>query len=151
MPDHVFLPYRTDRSYLDAVGENFRNLVDLPAVAQLYQDRRMQAGTALLRLEPRDRVGIDQIPAVAGSARESYLAALARHGIDAVVVDLTTDDIARSGLRVVRVLAPQLVGNGPPAFPLHGSPRLLEVPAALGWNVHPRTRADLVTVPLPLA
>ncbi|WP_032384122.1 hypothetical protein [Rhodococcoides fascians] len=72
-------------------------------------------------------------------------------GIDAVVVDLTTDDIAQSGLTVVRVLTPQLVGNGPPAFPLHGSPRLLEVPTALGWNAHPRNSSDLVRVPLPLA
>ncbi|MBY4037142.1 YcaO-like family protein [Rhodococcus fascians] len=151
MPDHVFLPYRADRNYLDAAGKNFRNLVDLPAVAQLYQDRRMQAGAALLRLEPRDLVAMDEIPAVTGSVRETYLAALARHGIDAVVVDLTTDDIAQSGLTVVRVLTPQLVGNGPPAFPLHGSPRLLEVPTALGWNAHPRNSSDLVRVPLPLA
>ncbi|MGV8875002.1 MAG: YcaO-like family protein [Rhodococcus sp. (in: high G+C Gram-positive bacteria)] len=150
MPDHVFLPYRADRSYLDAVGENFRNLVDLPAVAQLYQDRRMHS-EVLSRLEPQARIAIDEVPAIAGSARTSYIAALTRHGIDAVVVDLTTDDIAHSGLTVVRVLAPALIGNGPPAFPLHGSPRLLEVPTALGWNVQPRSRADLVTAPLPLA
>ncbi|MBY3989962.1 YcaO-like family protein [Rhodococcus fascians] len=151
MPDHVFLPYRADRNYLDAAGENFRNLVDLPAVAQLYQDRRMQTEEALLRLEPRTRISIDEIPSVADSARERYLHSLARHEIEATAVDLTTDDVARSGLTVVRVLAPRLIGNGPPAFPLHGSPRLLEVPAALGWNVRPRTRTDLVTVPLPLA
>jgi ribosomal protein S12 methylthiotransferase accessory factor len=56
-----------------------------------------------------------------------------------------------AGLEVVRVVVPGLVGNGPPAYPLRGSRRLLDVPRRLGFDRIPATADDLVADPIPLA
>jgi ribosomal protein S12 methylthiotransferase accessory factor len=123
--DHVFRPYRADRSYLDAFAPDLRDLVDLPAIAQLYLDPRAQ-GAALDRLRATDPVttlgDIDAVPDA--TARDVYLARLADVGLRAVSVDLTTPDVATAGLCVVRVVVPGLYGNSPPAFPLLGGRRL---------------------------
>lgn len=150
LADHVFLPFRSDRSYADDAGPGFRNLVDLPAVAQLYQDPRIQ-DLYLPRLRPTTTITMADIPEVGGDLRETYLDELLGAGIDVAFVDLTTFDVARGGFSVVRAIAPQLVGNGPPAFPLHGSNRLIDTPARLAWDVQPHRTSDLVTAPLPLA
>ena len=152
VPRHVFRPYRADRSYRDAFRADLRDLVDLPAVAQLYLDPRMQ-GQPLERLRaPEPTTVLDQIPAVpAERARQEYLTRLEQAGLRAVSVDLTTTDVAAAGLRVVRVLVAGLYGNCPPAFPLHGGRRLHTEPLARGWTAGPLTAADLARPPIPLA
>lgn len=122
----VFRPYRADRSYRDAFRPDLRDLVDLPAIAQLYLDPRMQ-GTPLDRLRSADpSTTFDAVTAVDDEcARDVYLARLADAGLRAVSVDLTTADVAAAGLRVVRVVVPGLYGNSPPAFPLLGGRRLV--------------------------
>ncbi|KPM54167.1 bacteriocin biosynthesis protein SagD [Frankia sp. R43] len=152
--DHVFLPFRADRRYGASVSEDYRELVDLPAVAQLYLDPDVQRG-ALGRLCPDEAVRLDDLPRAGGPSldgtRAAYLERLHRRGLRAVSIDLTTPDVARTGLHVVRVVVPGLVGNGPPAYPLRGGRRLYDVPAALGWSSRPLTEDDLVRHPLPLA
>jgi ribosomal protein S12 methylthiotransferase accessory factor len=152
--DHVFLPFRPDRRYGAAVSEDYSELVDLPAVAQLYLDPDVQRG-ALGRLTPDSTVRLDDLPRTDATSlavtRAAYLARLHARGLRAVSVDLTTPDIARTGLHVVRVVVPGLVGNGPPAYPLRGGRRLYDVPAVLGWTSGPLTEDDLVRHPLPLA
>jgi len=148
---HVFLPYRADRRYADDIVAEYRQLTDLPAIAQLYQDPRMQ-GPPLDRLRPRDTVPLTAVAAPpSGEARPYYLRRLAERGFRAVAVDVTTDDVRRAGLTVVRVVVPGLVGNAPPAFPLRGSDRYYTVPAALGWDRVPLRFDDLITQPIPLA
>jgi ribosomal protein S12 methylthiotransferase accessory factor len=148
----VFRPHRPDRSYRDAFRPDLRDLVDLPAIAQLYLDPRMQ-GEPLDRLRSSDpATTLDQLPTVTDEvAREVYLARLACAGLRAVSVDLTTADVAAAGLRVVRVVVPGLYGNAPPAFPLHGGRRLYTEPVARGWVDHPLTAQDLRRPPIPLA
>jgi ribosomal protein S12 methylthiotransferase accessory factor len=149
--EHVFFPYQADRRYRELAGDGYRKLADLPPVAQLYLDSRMQ-GTPLDRLRPRDRVGLDTLPAAdPGSHLEGYVGSLGERGIRTVAVELTTPDVAAAGLVVVRVVAAGLVGNAPPAFPLHGGRRLYTVPAALGWVPRELDEGSLVTDPIPLA
>ena len=149
---HVYLPHRADRRHLDDAGEAFRNLTDLPAVAQLYLDPRMR-GAPLDRLRRADRtVPLADVPAVAGADPvPAYLHRLAGAGLRAVSVDLTTPDVAAAGWHVVRVVVPGLVGNAPPAFPYRGGRRLFDLPARLGWTDRPLTEDDLVPHPIPLA
>jgi ribosomal protein S12 methylthiotransferase accessory factor len=148
---HVFLPHRPDRSYRRLAGEDYRELTDLPPIAQLYLDPAMQSAP-LDRLRPTDAVRLDALSAaVPGEHLEGYLEPLAARGIRVVSVDLTTPDVAAAGLTVVRVIAPGLVGNAPPAFPLRGGRRLYTVPAALGWASGELDEDDLVRHPLPLA
>ncbi|WP_250445186.1 YcaO-like family protein [Actinotalea sp. C106] len=154
---HVYLPHRSDRQYVDdawspAAAHPWSSLTDLPPVAQVYLDPRMQA-SPLQRLRPSAAL---PLPARQDTRDDSavvaaLLADLGAAGVGAYAVDLTTPDVAACGLHVVRVITPELVGNGPPAFPLHGGRRLYEVPFRLGWVERPLTEADLVTTPLPLA
>ncbi|QOD42532.1 YcaO-like family protein [Clavibacter zhangzhiyongii] len=149
--EHVFLPYRADRRYLDDAGPGYARLVDLPSVAQLHLDPRMN-GAHLDRLRPDASVPLDDLPRIAAAdPRQAHLQELARQGLRAVSVDLTTPDVRLAGLEVVRVVVPGLVGNGPPAYPLRGSARYLEVPRRLGLDRIPATADDLVPDPIPLA
>lgn len=149
---HVFRPYRGDRSYRDAFRPDLRDLVDLPAVAQLYLDPRMQ-GEPLRRLRTTTpTTTVDGVAAVSdGDARRVYLDRLAGAGLRAVSVELTTGDVAAAGLCVVRVVVPGLYGNSPPAFPLHGGRRLYTEPQARGWTDRQLTDDDLRRPPIPLA
>jgi ribosomal protein S12 methylthiotransferase accessory factor len=149
--EHVFLPYRADRRYLDDAGPGYARLTDLPPVAQLHLDPRM-TGAHLDRLRPAATAPLDALSRIdAADPLEVHLEALARLGLRAVSVDLTTPDVRLAGFEVVRVLVPGLVGNGPPAYPLLGTDRYLTVPRRLGFDRTPATADDLVRDPIPLA
>lgn len=148
-PAHVFLPQRTDRRHLDDVGDRYARLVDLPGLAQLAQDPRYRA-LALPRLHPERTVRLTELRA-GPQDPEHLLEQLAGRGLRPVTVDLTTSDVRAAGLVVVRVVVPGLVGNAPPAYPLLGSPRLLDVPRRLGWDRRPCSTRDLFAHPFPLA
>ncbi|GAA3086629.1 YcaO-like family protein [Streptosporangium carneum] len=147
LEEHVFRPFRADRSYRDAFRPDYRDLTDLPAIAQLYLDPRMQ-GAPLERLRAAPGPALADLPSADPAG---YLDRLAAAGLTAYSVDLTTPDVAAAGLHVVRVLVPGLVGNAPPAFPLRGGTRLYEVPRTLGLTDRVLDEADLFPHPLPLA
>ncbi|MFE2267705.1 YcaO-like family protein [Streptomyces lavendulae] len=148
---HVFRPYRADRGYREAFRPDYRDLTDLPAIAQLYLDPRMQ-GEALERLRGPARTAFGEVPAVReDDPRRVYLERLAAAGLRAYGVDLTTPDVAAAGLAVVRVVVPGLIGNAPPAFPYLGGERLYRIPAELGLVPRPLREDELYPHPLPLA
>jgi ribosomal protein S12 methylthiotransferase accessory factor len=109
---HTFKPFRPERDYAEAFRADYRDLIDLPAVAQLYLDPRMQ-GEALDRLRPTKTVRLAEIPAGEGDL-----------DLPTISVDLTTPDVRKAGLTVVRVIVPGLYGNAPAAFPYLGGTRL---------------------------
>lgn len=148
---HVFRPYRADRRYRDDFRADYRDLTDLPAIAQLYLDPRMH-GEPLDRLRGAGRISFRDVPAIPDdAAREVYLARLAETGLRAYSVELTTPDVAVAGLSVVRVVVPGLVGNAAPAFPYLGGTRLYHAPARLGLVPRPLREDELYPHPLPLA
>ncbi|WP_218952186.1 YcaO-like family protein [Amycolatopsis anabasis] len=143
---HVFKPRRADRAYRQDFRDDFRDLVDLPAVAQLYLDPEMQ-GEPLNRLrETGPATSFDEIPEPGDYVEELHAA-----GLRAIEVDLTTADVAAAGLHVVRVVVPGLYGNAPAAFPYRGGTRLYTEPVRLGWVPGPLTESGLVRYPIPLA
>jgi ribosomal protein S12 methylthiotransferase accessory factor len=77
---------------------------------------------------------------------------LTRAGCRVAHVDLTTDDVAPYGIRVVRTLATGLqpihFGYGEERL---GGRRLYEVPRALGYTSDVRTEDDLNPCPHPIA
>ncbi|ETA02539.1 hypothetical protein CcI6DRAFT_01925 [Frankia sp. CcI6] len=154
IPPHTYLPYRADRRYADDIRPDFRDLVDLPAVAQLYLDPRMQ-GRPLDRLRDDTRTTrLADIPradgdANGGTAHRRYLDMLATQGLSAVSVDVTTPDVRAAGLTVVRVIVPGLYGNPPAAFPFLGGERLYDVPAQLGLAAGKITEDALYPYPIP--
>ncbi|MCK9921754.1 YcaO-like family protein [Frankia sp. AgPm24] len=150
IPAVAYRPYRADRRYADDLRPDHRDLVDLPAVAQLYLDPRMQ-GEPLDRLRDRTRTirltDIDPVDDV--HARRRYLDLLAARDLPALSVDVTTGDVRAAGLTVVRVIVPGLYGNAPAAFPLLGGRRLYEVPVELGLVPGPLTESGLCPHPIP--
>ncbi|MFF7880874.1 YcaO-like family protein [Streptomyces sp. NPDC020794] len=151
LESHVFRPFRADRSYRDAFRGDYRDLTDLPAIAQLYLDPRMQ-GAPLDRLRGTASLAFADLPRVrAEDPRGHYLERLAAAGLRAYGVDLTTPDVAAAGLAVVRVVVPGLIGNAPPAFPYLGGERLYRTPVELGLLPGPLGEDELYPHPLPLA
>jgi ribosomal protein S12 methylthiotransferase accessory factor len=105
-------------------------------------------------LEAPARRLLSELPAVASGSSaddlELVLGRLRAAGMEAVAVDLTTDEARRAGLRVVRVIVPELQ---PLTFRLRarylGHPRLFEAPPRLGYA--PRAEHDLNPWPQPFA
>ena len=78
------------------------------------------------------------------------LEALARAGLEAIAVDLTTPDILAAGLHAVRVLIPGMVdlNSDDRVRPLNAR-RLFEVPAQLGWLAAPLSPGEFNRDPHP--
>lgn len=124
LPAAPYRPFHADRSYRDHYRADWRDLTSLEPNVQLYLDLRMQA-VALARTCPSTpAIPLDAGPTVTGDPRSAYLRKLTGAGLTAVGVDLTTDDVARAGLRVSRVVVPGLYQLAPAAFPLLGGTRL---------------------------
>ncbi len=150
LPPHSYRPFRADRRYADDFRADFHDLVDLPAVSQLYLDPRMQAGPLDRLRAEANPVRLADLPAVDdGTARACYLQMLQAAGLRAVSVDVTTSDVRAAGLCVVRVIVPGLYGNPPAAFPYLGGTRLYTVPHLLGLSERRLTVDDLYPYPIP--
>jgi ribosomal protein S12 methylthiotransferase accessory factor len=78
------------------------------------------------RLAGGAEVALDQIAANAPSSSGDCVRLLARHGLRAIAVDVTTPDIRSQGWFVMRVVVPGLYANAPAAFPLLGGSRLAD-------------------------
>ncbi|ALE82507.1 hypothetical protein XF36_04575 [Pseudonocardia sp. HH130629-09] len=128
LPAAPYRAFRADRSYQDLYRADWRDLTSLDPNVQLYLDPRMQA-VALARTRPATpAMPLGAGPTVTGDPRSAYLGELTGAGLTVVGVDLTTDDIARAGLRVTRVVVPGLYQLAPAAFPLLGGTRLRRGP-----------------------
>ncbi|WP_394940512.1 YcaO-like family protein [Psychromicrobium sp. YIM B11713] len=156
LPQQAFVPFREDRLYCNDFRGDYRDFVDLPMVAQLYLDPRMQA-QPLDRLRPESHTdypvtSFAEMPSIEGdweSVRASYLDILTRSGMECYSVDVSTSDVKKAGLSVVRVVAPGLYGNPPAAFPYLGGTRLYTIPQQLGMRDSVLTAEDLYPHPIP--
>src|SRR5262249_51199930 len=75
---------------------------------------------------------------------------LAARGLEAIVVDLTTEDIAEMGFHVVRVLAPGTIGlNAAHRLRFLGGERLYSAPADMGYRSRKAAEDDLNPYPHP--
>ena len=146
----AFKPWRRDRRYLDDFRSDMHDCDDLMVQQQVYLDPR--AGRAMSSLlEPSTHRDRATVPDIAGDPADHYCRALERHGIGAIVVDITTPDVASTGMRVVRVIAPGTVGNAPAAFPYLGRRRVQDLAVELGWRERALDEDRLNYFPLPHA
>jgi len=147
-----FKPHRADRRYADSYRDDFKDVTDLGCQSQIYLDPRMRPHLQRI-LAPEQWTTLTAIPGIPAkdddARRLAYLALLARRGIKAFSVDLTTPDVRAAGLHVVRVVAPGLYGNAPAAFQYYGGRRLYEEPFACGWIDRRLGPADVVIAPVP--
>lgn len=77
---------------------------------------------------------------------------LATLGLEVLVSDVTTADVAGTGFRVVRVLVPGMLDISADArFAQLGTPRLYHLPVALGLRRRPLSELQMNRLPVPLA
>lgn len=124
LPAHLYKPFRADRRYRDEFDPQWKDVVDLPTVAQLYLDPTMALAAEEQLFDYTETLSVSEIPDEAPLDLASLVALLTSRGHQPISVDLTTGDISIAGLHVVRVLTPGLYNNAPAAFPLLGGSRL---------------------------
>ncbi|MFW5418731.1 YcaO-like family protein [Nocardiopsis sp. CNT-189] len=127
----LYLDFREDASYRDAAGEQYRDIVDLGAHVQLWLDPRVHA-EARRFTEPA--LGTRPITDLEPVDMGEVYRRLAHRGHRILTRDLTTADIRRTPLRVVRTLITGLVPNAPAAFAYLGMPRFREAALERRWR-----------------
>lgn len=149
LPDQGLKPWRADRRYLDDYRPDFRDVTTLICQTQVHLDPR-----AVEQVRPWVDVPVGR--ELAGLPRlepglEALQSAVEAQGHEIFYADVTTPDIAATGLAVTRTLVPGTIGNFPAAFPFLGRRVAQEGAVRLGWRVHPRAEDDLTKIPLPHA
>ncbi len=146
----AFKPYRADRAYLDDFRADMHDCDDLMVQQQVYLDPRARARTAHL-IDPPATRALEDTPSLPQRTLADYQAAVEGAGYEVIAVDLTTADVASTGMAVVRVIVPGTVGNAPAAFPFLGKGRVPHLAHALGWTESVLEEEELNMFPLPHA
>ncbi len=145
-----FKTWRADRRYLDSYRDDMRDCDDLMVQQQVFLDPRAVRRVAPLLDRPATRL-IDDLPRLDDRRSGTYRAAIESAGHEVIVVDLTSDDIASTGMSTVRVIVPGTVGNTPAAFPFLGRGRVQNLAVELGWRTTRLDEGELNYFPLPHA
>ncbi|MFI6910397.1 YcaO-like family protein [Nonomuraea sp. NPDC050394] len=143
-------PWRADQAYLDSYDPGFRDVNDLMCQQQVFLDPRAAEIVRPWLDTPATR-DVDDLPRLPDRSLDTYRKLVESRGYEIVYVELTTQDVAKAGLRVVRVLIPGLVPNFPAAFPFLGRRRIQDEPVRLGWRERPLAEEELNHFPLPHA
>lgn len=147
----AFKPWRADRRYLDDFRPDMHDCDDLMVQQQVYLDPRAAQRMAHLLAPDTERDAGAYGAGPWSRSADHYRRALEGQGIEPIVVDITTADVASTGMHVVRVIAPGTVGNAPAAFPLLGRGRVQSIAVELGWREQPLEEAELNYFPMPHA
>lgn len=145
-----FEPWRGDRRYLDSYREDMHDCDDLMVQQQVHLDPRAVRRVAPLLERPITR-SLADTPSLPSRTPDAYRAALEGAGHEVIVVDITSPDIASTGMAVVRAIVPGTVGNAPAAFPFLGGQRVQDLGVELGWRRTPLSEAELNHFPIPHA
>jgi ribosomal protein S12 methylthiotransferase accessory factor len=150
-----YIAHLVDREPDWRPAPDFSNVLDFTHNARLYTVAP-ELAPKLLGVDDRiaSTVTLDALPRWdergAVAEVEEVVARLAARGYEAVVVNLTTPDIAALGLHVVRVVVPELATlHGSHRFPFLGCTRLFEVPVRLGYRAVAADEASLEPYPHP--
>lgn len=150
-----YITHLVDREPGWRPAPDFSNVLDFTHNARLYTVAP-ELAPKLLGIDDRiaHTVTLDALPRWdergALAEVEEVAARLGARGYEAVVVDLTTPDIASLGLHVVRVVVPELATlHGSHRLPFLGCARLVDVPVRLGHRAAPADEASLEIYPHP--
>lgn len=147
MAKGLYLDYREDSSYLDAAGPECEHIIDLGAHVQLWLDPRIHH-EARRFTDPAQ--GVQSITDIPTTSMPEIYQKLTDAGHRVLTRDLTTDDIRRTPLRVVRTFISGLVPNAPAAFSYLGMDRFPDAALHRGWrNSWTGTPNDVSLIPPP--
>ncbi|WP_156759100.1 YcaO-like family protein [Microbacterium karelineae] len=145
-----FKQWRADRRYLDDYRDDMRDCDDLMVQQQVHLDPRAVARVAPLLDRPVTRTFADA-PRLVQRTPDAYRARLEAAGHEVIVVDITSPDVASTGMAVVRAIVPGTVGNAPAAFPFLGGRRVQDLAVELGWRETALAEDELNHFPVPHA
>jgi ribosomal protein S12 methylthiotransferase accessory factor len=97
---------------------------------------------------PIDRP-LDELPCLPTRGLGDYRARVEAAGYEIFFADVTTPDVAATGLHVTRTLVPGLIANSAAAFPYLGRGVAQESGVRLGWRTAPLAESELTTLPIP--
>lgn len=143
-------PWRADRRYLDDYRADFRDVSDLMCQQQIFLDPRAIEAVRPWVETPATRP-MESVPCLSDRTLATYQGRIESRGFEIFFVELTTPDVALTGLRVVRVLIPGLAPNFPAAFPTVGGGRIQQTAVRLGWRTTPLAEDELNYWPIPHA
>ncbi|QSB16813.1 YcaO-like family protein [Natronosporangium hydrolyticum] len=143
-------PWREDQAYLDSYAPDFSDVNDLMCQQEIFLDPRA-AEVVRPWLDPPGVRPMSDVPQLPDRSLQTYRKLIEARGYEIIYVDLTTQDVAMAGFRVVRVIIPGLVPNFPAAFPFLGRRRIQDAAVQLGWRSGPLTEQELNYFPLPHA
>lgn len=143
-------PHRADRRYIDDYRPDFRDVNDLMCQQQIHLDPRARQQIAPWIDAPTTR-RIEELPSLPNRDLGTYQQRIESRGYEIIYVDITSPDVASTGLSVVRTIVPGLIPNFPAAFPYLGNRRLQDAPIELGWTKEPLDESALNYFPLPHA
>lgn len=120
-------PWRAARDYSAAYRADLRDVIDYGCHLQMYLDPVVQDSFEReLTNATAGHVALADLPGEPNMTLADLVKRIADAGLRVISVDVTTDDVARSGLRVVRVVVPGLYSNSAAGMPFLGGTRLPE-------------------------
>lgn len=142
--------WRADRKYLDDFRSDFRDVDDLMVQQEVYLDPRARQRMSHLLRPQSNRTST---PAEFNSIKTLAECVRVLDAADKrlITVEVTTTDVAATGLTVQRSLIPGTVGNSPAAFPYLGNNVVQQEAVSLGWVENARREEDLNYFPMPHA
>ncbi|CAM2005482.1 YcaO-like family protein [Acanthopleuribacter pedis] len=145
-----YKPWRKDRLYFDDYRADFRDVSDLLQQQQINLDPRGLERVREWVDTPRTR-HFDELPSLPDRSLATYRERIESQGFEIFYKDITTNDVALTGLHAARVIIPGLVPNTPAAFPPLGGGRVQQAPVDMGLRQKPLSEAELHYAPLPHA
>ncbi|MEV2277380.1 YcaO-like family protein [Nocardiopsis sp. NPDC049922] len=143
----LYLDFRADATYLDAAGAQCEHIVDLGAHVQVWLDPRVHGEARRFTAPALGMRSIAEVPAV---SMDDVYRSLAVRGHRVLTRDLTTRDVRRTSLRVVRSFVTGLVPNAPAAFAYLGMSRFEHTALERGWRTSwDGSPTDVTLVPPP--
>jgi ribosomal protein S12 methylthiotransferase accessory factor len=150
LADQGLKAWRPDRQYLDAYRHDFHDVTSLLCQPQVYLDPR---AVDMIRpwVDVPAGISLDELPRLEPDTLETLQAAVESRGHEIYYADITTSDVAATGLRVTRTLVPGTIPNSPAAFHYLGRNVAQDSAVRLGWRSQPLAESELTTIPLPHA
>ncbi|PII98549.1 hypothetical protein BMH29_07725 [Leucobacter sp. OLDS2] len=131
MASGLHLEHRANADYTAIAGPRFERVIDLGAHVQVWLDPEVHR-EARRFTEPA--LGVRSIDALVPTTMPQVYTELERRGHRVLTRDLTSPDVLRTALRVVRTVVTGLVPNAPAAFAYLGMPRFGEAALERGWR-----------------
>ena len=134
-----WIQYLHVQDWMWGYNDDFTDITDFQDHIHLYSLPEMVSGLDFVS-SSKETKSIGQMPhlSTGNSKNDVYkcVEMLKEHGLEVIVVDVTTNDIKETPYKVVKVLIPGLQQlNGDHNFPFLGGKRLNTIPSKLGYDV----------------